>query len=156
MFDYECDESWFMSDFAKRAVKDIDKSDLIGPHLVQSPILGAIPPKELSGGVKSVIMAYEQPTLRKYSSILYGDNCTKWLLEAATDRDITIVLEHFLGFPSGNDYKLYFEDIDEIAHGYRDYLHLAIARNTDPWGGDFPVEDIKVKSRFDEQQGRRG
>jgi hypothetical protein len=50
-FDFEFEESWFESDFAKRLIKDVDKSDLIGPHLIQSPVLGPIPPHYLSGGV---------------------------------------------------------------------------------------------------------
>jgi hypothetical protein len=40
------------SDFAKRVVKGVDKSDLIGPRLLDSPILGSISPLSMSGGAK--------------------------------------------------------------------------------------------------------
>ena len=36
-------------------VKDVDRSDLISPNLVVSPVLGSIPVTRLSGGVKTLI-----------------------------------------------------------------------------------------------------
>lgn len=32
-------------------LKDVDKSVVIGPHMIESPVLGPITPGELSGGV---------------------------------------------------------------------------------------------------------
>lgn len=39
-----------------RNIKDDHKSDVVGPHLIESPVLGPISPKELSGGVKTLIL----------------------------------------------------------------------------------------------------
>ena len=32
---------------AKRMIKDVDKSEVVGPHLIQSPVFGPISPREL-------------------------------------------------------------------------------------------------------------
>ena len=44
----------------KEMILDIDKSEVISAHLVESPVPGLISPKEISGGVKTLIlMAYD-------------------------------------------------------------------------------------------------
>lgn len=40
------------NDWAKRVIKEIDKSDLVAPKVVESPILGQIPYTWISGGAK--------------------------------------------------------------------------------------------------------
>ncbi len=37
-------------------IKDVDKSTVIAPRIIESPVLGAITPRELSGGVKTLIL----------------------------------------------------------------------------------------------------
>ena len=37
-------------------IKDIDKSDVISSRAINSPVLGSISTKELSGGVKTLIL----------------------------------------------------------------------------------------------------
>lgn len=65
--------------------KDIDKSDVIGPHLVQSPILGPISTKELSGGVKT-LMLMALMIAENFNASACGDNCAKWILRIAAKR----------------------------------------------------------------------
>ena len=48
------EDFWLESEFAKKMIKDVDKSEVVGPHLIQSPVLGPISPRELSGGVKTL------------------------------------------------------------------------------------------------------
>ena len=48
-FDNTYEDEWITDELSVKMIKDIDKSDVIGPHLVQSPILGPISTKELSG-----------------------------------------------------------------------------------------------------------
>jgi hypothetical protein len=52
-------DDWITDDFSTQMIKDVDNSIVIGPHLIQSPVLGAISPKELSGGVKALILIYK-------------------------------------------------------------------------------------------------
>ena len=49
-------DEWITDDLSVEMIKDVDKSDVIGPRLIESPVLGAISPKELSGGVKTLIL----------------------------------------------------------------------------------------------------
>ncbi|WP_405755292.1 DUF4869 domain-containing protein [Anaerovibrio slackiae] len=35
---------------------DVDKSKVIGANLIESPVLGPIPPERLSGGVKTLLL----------------------------------------------------------------------------------------------------
>ena len=51
-FDNTYEDAWLEDPHSKAMVKDIDKSELIGPNLVISPVLGSIPVSRLSGGVK--------------------------------------------------------------------------------------------------------
>ena len=37
-------------------IRDIDKSTVISAHVIESPVLGGITPKDLSGGVKTLIL----------------------------------------------------------------------------------------------------
>jgi hypothetical protein len=87
--------------------------------------------------------------MRKYSSLLYGDNCAKWLLEAAQDRDITIVLEHMFNFPDDGAYVIFFKDLNKTTHGCEEYLLTFLKNVKRPYGGNFPVEDIQVESRLE-------
>lgn len=59
--------------------------------LMQSPILGPIPPERLSGGVKTLIMASHDNT-RMYNLTSCGDNCAKWVLKLAENQDIEFLL----------------------------------------------------------------
>lgn len=40
-FNYTYEDEWLTSDFAKEVIKKIDKSDVKGPHAVESPVLGS-------------------------------------------------------------------------------------------------------------------
>lgn len=78
-------------------IKDIDKSIVKGPHLIESPVLGAISPKELSGGVKTLILIHKDKT-KVFNASTCGDNCAKWLLELGKMNDVVINLRHIMDF----------------------------------------------------------
>ena len=40
------EDEWLVTDLAKDMIKDVDKSEVIGPRLIQSPVLGPISPRE--------------------------------------------------------------------------------------------------------------
>lgn len=40
-FNYTYEDGWLTSDFAKEVIKKIDKSEVKGPHAVESPVLGS-------------------------------------------------------------------------------------------------------------------
>ena len=55
-FNYTYEDEWLTSDFAKEVIKKIDKSNVLGPHAIESPVLGVIPPENLSGGTKTLLL----------------------------------------------------------------------------------------------------
>mgnify|MGYP001104792762 CR=1 FL=1 len=42
------EDSWILDDFAKKVIKKVDGSDVIDAQAIKSPVLGIIPPTELS------------------------------------------------------------------------------------------------------------
>ena len=96
-FDLEFEEEWMLNPIIKDNIKDIDKSNLVAPNLIESPKLGPIPPQYLSGGTKTLILILNDDR-EIFNASACGDNCAKWLLEIAKDRDIIVNLRHVMKF----------------------------------------------------------
>ena len=65
-FNYTYEDEWLTSDFAKEVIKKIDKSNVLGPHAIESPVLGVIPPENLSGGTKTLLLMANDPEKAAY------------------------------------------------------------------------------------------
>lgn len=48
-FDLNYEFKWFDNDLNKKMILDIDKSKVITPNIIESSVLGTIPPQWLSG-----------------------------------------------------------------------------------------------------------
>lgn len=93
-------DSWITKDLSKKMILDVDKSNVVSETLIESPVLGAISPRDLSGGVKTLmLMAYDKSHV--YNASTCGDNCAKWILEIAQDRKLLINLRHLMDFGQG-------------------------------------------------------
>lgn len=57
-------------------ILDVDKSSVISAHVIESPVLGAITPKVLSGGVKVLILMLKDNSF-VYNLSNCGDNYAK-------------------------------------------------------------------------------
>ena len=73
-------DEWITDSFSAEMIKDVDKSVVVGPHMIESPVLGPITPRELSGGVKTLILIYKDRE-HLFNASNCGDNCAKWLLK---------------------------------------------------------------------------
>lgn len=93
-------DDWIIDPFSVEMIKDVDKSVVIGPHIIESPVLGPISPKELSGGVKTLILIYKDRE-HIFNASTCGDNCAKWLLKMAENDDLIINLRHLMDFGKG-------------------------------------------------------
>ena len=51
-FDNRYEDEWITEPLTVAMIKEIDRSDVVAPHLIQSPVLGPISTKEISGGMK--------------------------------------------------------------------------------------------------------
>lgn len=97
-FNFNYQDEWLDDPMVKEMILDVDKSHVLAQQLIQSPVLGLIPPERLSGGVKALIMLLKQPELLIWATAC-GDNCAKWIVKISEMQDITIVLEHIMWFP---------------------------------------------------------
>lgn len=91
------EDSWLLDDFAKRVVKKVDGSDIVDAQAIKSPVLGMIPPTDLSGGVKTLLLIKNCPD-KVFNASTCGDNCAKFILELAKKQDVTINLRHIMDF----------------------------------------------------------
>ena len=89
-FDNRYEDEWLAEPLAIEMVKDVDKSEIISPHLVQSPVLGPISVKELSGGVKTLMLMAFDKSGKVFNASACGDNCAKWILKIAEGKELTI------------------------------------------------------------------
>ena len=93
--DYE--DEWIVDPFVKEMIRDVDRSEVLANGVIDSPVLGKIPPVGLSGGVKTLILVKFEPS-RVFNASTCGDNCAKWLLRLAETEDRTVNLRHIMDF----------------------------------------------------------
>lgn len=86
-------DQWLEDDFAKRVIEKVDKSQVLDTR----PVLGLIPPVMLSGGTKTLLLIKNNPDM-VFNASTCGDNCARFILELARQRDVTINLRHIMRF----------------------------------------------------------
>jgi len=116
-------DDWITDELSKEMIRDVDKSEVIGPRIIDSPVLGGITPRELSGGVKTLICIYKRPD-RVFNASACGDNCAKWLLEIGERQDITINLRHLMDFGE-KEFTVKVLNTDQMVHNMDELLPIA-------------------------------
>ncbi len=114
---------WLTEPLSRAMIKDVDKSEVVGPALIQSPVLGAIPPERLSGGVKTLILIWHVPD-KIFNARNCGDNCARWLLEMGRKRDVTINLRHLLDF-GGDPLEIKILNTGTIVYSMSELVSIA-------------------------------
>ena len=117
------EDEWLETELAKKMIKDIDKSEVIGPYLIQSPVLGPISPRELSGGVKTLLLLAFDESGKVFNATACGDNCAKWILEIAKKKDLTISLHYSMNFGDG-EYAIKILNNGVIVHNQAEWLDV--------------------------------
>ena len=117
------EDAWLETQLAKDMIQDIDKSKVVGPHLIQSPVLGPISPRELSGGVKTLLLFAFDESGRIFNATACGDNCAKWILKIAEKKDLTISLHHSMNFGDGA-YTIKILNKGRIVHNQGEWLEV--------------------------------
>lgn len=91
------DDSWITDDFAREVIKKVDKSEVLDSQAIKSPVLGIISPERLSGGTKTLLLIKNKPD-EVFNASTCGDNCAKFILKLAKEKDVTINLRHLMEF----------------------------------------------------------
>ena len=120
-FDYE--DEWITDPFVKEMILDVDKSVVLDSGIIDSPVLGKIPPVGLSGGVKTLILVkFEKNKI--FNASTCGDNCARWLLKIAESEDRTVNLRHLMDF--GEDsFTVRILNTNQIVHSMRELVPIA-------------------------------
>lgn len=121
-FDNQYEDAWITDPLAVAMIKDVDRSDVVGAHLIQSPVLGPISTKEISGGVKTLILMAFDNSGRIFNASACGDNCVKWIVEIGKKKDLTINLHHVMDFSSVAEFQAIMLNTGTTVHSYEEYL----------------------------------
>lgn len=114
---------WITDELSVEMIQDVDKSKVIGPNLIESPVLGAISPIDLSGGVKTLILIYKDKS-HIFNASNCGDNCAKWLLKLGETEDVTINLRHIMDFGKG-EFEIEICNEQKIVHNMSEFVNIA-------------------------------
>ncbi len=116
-------DEWITDELSKEMIRDVDRSIVIGPRVIDSPVLGGISPRELSGGVKTLMNIYKVPE-KIFNASACGDNCAKWILKIGEMQDVTINLRHLMYFGE-EEFVIKILNTDQIVHNMRELLPIA-------------------------------
>lgn len=120
-FDNQYEDEWITNPLSVDMIKDVDKSVVIGPHLIESPVLGPISVRELSGGVKTLMLMAFDENGKVFNASACGDNCAKWILEIAKRKDLTINLRHLMDF-GDRTFAAELLNTNETIHTMREFV----------------------------------
>lgn len=123
-FNNTYDDEWITDSLTVEMIKDVDKSEVIGPHLIESPVLGPISVKEISGGVKTLILMAFDDSGRIFNASACGNNCAKWILEIGKRKDLTINLRHIMNFGK-EPFEIKILNNGEIVHDLDRFIAVA-------------------------------
>ena len=123
-FDNQYEDEWITEPLTIEMIKDVDKSEVVSPHLIESPVLGPISVKEISGGVKTLILMAFDETRKVFNASACGDNCAKWILEIAKRKDLTINLRHIMNFGK-EDFEIKILNTGEMVYNMKQFIETA-------------------------------
>lgn len=122
-FKYDYEDEWIVDPFVKEMILDVDKSVVLDSGVIDSPVLGKIPPLGLSGGVKTLILVRFN-TGKVFNASTCGDNCAKWLLRIAEKEERTINLRHLLDF-GDEAFEIRILNTNQIVHSMDELVPVA-------------------------------
>jgi hypothetical protein len=125
-FDNRYEDEWITDTLTVQMIKDIDKSDVVSAHLIQSPVLGSISVKDISGGVKTLILMAFDTSGRIFNASACGDNCAKWIVKLGADKDLTINLHHVMNFSGIANFEAVMVNTGKKVNSYEEYFEEAL------------------------------
>ena len=122
-FDNMYEDEWITNPLSVEMIFDVDKSKVVGAHLIESPVLGPISPKDLSGGVKTLMLMAFDENDRVFNASVCGDNCAKWILRIAKEskKDIVINLRHVMDF-GDKPFEIKILNNGKTVHNIQEYV----------------------------------
>ena len=123
-FDNRYEDEWITAPLSVDMIKNIDQSEVISSHLIDSPVLGPISVKEISGGVKTLILMAFDESGRIFNASACGDNCAKWIIKISESKNLTINLRHIMDF-GNQDFEAKILNTGDIVHNMLEFVDIA-------------------------------
>lgn len=126
-FDNTYFDGWLDDEFARKMILSVDKAVVLSGQAVESKALGVIPVTKISGGLKTLLLIYNQPD-KIFNASTCGDNCAKWILKIAQNSksDITINLRHIMDFGNGKfDIRVLNHKDQIVVHSMNELVQYA-------------------------------
>lgn len=117
------EDDWITDQLARDMILDVDKSIVLDYAVIDSPVLGKIPPVSLSGSVKTLILINNEPD-KIFNASTCGNDCAKWILKMAETREITINLRHLMDFGDG-EFLIRILNTGQIVHNMKELVPIA-------------------------------
>ena len=108
-FKYDYEDDWITNPFVREMIADVDQSTVLDSGVIDSPVLGKIPPTGLSGGIKTLILV-------KFES--------DKIFNASTCEDRTINLRHLMRFGI-EPFTIRILNTDQIVHSMDELVSVA-------------------------------
>ena len=123
-FNNTYEDDWITDPMSVQMIKDIDRSEVKGARLIDSPYLGAIPTERLSRGVKTLIlMKFDSEHI--FNASACGDNCVPWILKIAEEKDLTIRLGYLMDF--GNDsFEIEIVNLHKVVYTMKELIEVVL------------------------------
>ena len=120
-FDFNFEPEWLNDPLNQKMIEDVDKSKVVTTNIVESSVLGTIPPQWLSGGVKALICMNSDTSGMVFNLSNCGDNCAKWVYEISKRKDLLVTTHHTMSFRGIDDFKAEMMNTGKIVD-YEGYL----------------------------------
>ena len=104
-YENQYSNDWTTTDFAKSIIREIDCSEVIGPDQIRNDLFGVFNSTELSAGVKTLLLMYNQPK-KVFNISNCGDNCVPYILDIAKEKENNDVMEEIFRLISEQAYFL--------------------------------------------------
>ena len=123
------EDEWITDPLSVDMIKDVDGSTVIGPRVIDSPFLGAIPTDRLSGSVKMLILM-SKDTEHVFNASACGDDCAPWILRIARMhdkkwKDILIRLGYLMDF-GDVPFEIEIENVGVIVHDKKELVETVL------------------------------
>ena len=122
-FDNTYLDNWLTDDLSVKMIKSVDKAVVLSPNAVDSKALGVIPVTKISGGLKTLLLLRHDDT-KIFNASTCGDNCAKWIMQIAENKDLTINLRHIMDFGEGK-FEAKVLNTNQIVHNMQEFLAIA-------------------------------
>lgn len=123
-FNNTYEDEWITDPLTVEMVKDVDKSTVVGPRLIDSPFLGPISTERLSRGVKTLIlMNFDDEHI--FNASACGDNCAPWILRIGQKKELYIRLGYLMDF-GNEELEIEIANLGIVVHSYRELVETVL------------------------------